>query len=289
MKPDATPHQIASWAGQFYSLIRRIEVGDLVIMPPKRKLTIAVGEVSGEYKYRPKVQEFIHGRPVNWINQEVPKDSLDQDLRTVISVVQKTVYQPQSVDAEKRFRAIAKDDSGGTKPPSDGSEEIGPPLDVEEYAIDLIRDYIGKNFHGHGLADLVAFLFEAQGYKVGVSRPGPDGGVDILAGRGPLGFGHPRICVQVKSGKQAVGTGVLRELQGVMQNFGADQALLVSWGGFAKPAEDEARNNYFNVRLWNSYDLMQALLENYDQLSADIRTKLPLKRVWTLIDDEDIG
>jgi predicted Mrr-cat superfamily restriction endonuclease len=43
------------------------------------------------------------------------------------------------------------------------------------------------------------------------------------------------------------------------------------------------------VRLWNSYDLMQALLENYDQLSADIRTKLPLKRVWTLIDDEDIG
>ena len=85
---------------------------------------------------------------------------------------------------------------------------------------------------------------------VGVA--GPDGGVDILAGKGPLGFDSPRICVQVKSGHQVSGVNVLRELQGVMQTFKADHGPLVSWGGFARPAEQEARAMHFNIRLWGS-------------------------------------
>ena len=54
-------------------------------------------------------------------------------------------------------------------------------------------------------------------------------------------FDSPRICVQVKSGRQVSGVNVLRELQGVMQTFKADHGLLVSWGGFARLAEQEAR------------------------------------------------
>ena len=59
-----------------------------------------------------------------------------------------------------------------------------------------------------------------------VSPPGADGGVDILAGKGPLGFDPPRLVVQVKSQDAPVDVGVLRELQGVMHQFNADQA---SW------------------------------------------------------------
>ena len=32
-----------------------------------------------------------------------------------------------------------------------------------------------------------------------LSPPGPDGGIDIFAGRGPFGLDAPRLCVQVKS------------------------------------------------------------------------------------------
>ncbi|MCD4843612.1 MAG: restriction endonuclease [Methanosarcinales archaeon] len=39
-----------------------------------------------------------------------------------------------------------------------------------------------------------------QGYYTYRSPEDPDGGVDILAGRVPMGFGEARLCVQVKSG-----------------------------------------------------------------------------------------
>ena len=81
---------------------------------------------------------------------------------------------------------------------------------------------------------------------------------------------------------------MLRELQGVMQTFQADNGLLVSWGGFARPAEQEAKSLHFNVRLWGADQLLEAVLENYERLSADVRSMLPLKRVWALV-QEDAG
>ena len=132
---------------------------------------------------------------------------------------------------------------------------------VEEYAQDQIRVYVKRNFHGHALSRLVAAVLEAKDFRVEVSPPGPDGGVDILAGKGPMGFDSPRICVQVKSGRQISGVSVLRELQGVMQTCKADRGLLVSWGGFACPAEQEARAMHFNIRLWSSDDLLETVFE----------------------------
>ena len=61
---------------------------------------------------------------------------------------------------------------------------------------------------------------------------GPDKGVDLLAAPGTLGFGEPRICVQVKSGDSPVDRMVLDQLRGVMENFNADRGLLVRLGWF---------------------------------------------------------
>ena len=171
-------------------------------------------------------------------------------------------------------------------PPEDVEQvEDEPSLDIQEYALEQIRDYVERNFHGHALSDLVAAVLEAEGYRVKVSSPGPDGGVDILAGKGPLGFDSPRICVQVKSGHQVSGVNVLRELQGVMQTFKADHGPLVSWGGFARPAEQEARAMHFNIRLWGSVQLLEAVQEHYELLSPYVRSVLPLKQFWALVQD----
>ena len=116
-----------------------------------------------------------------------------------------------------------------------------------------------------------------------IAPPGPDGGVDIVAGSGPMGFDKPRICVQVKSGIQTSNVGVLRQLEGIFKNFGADFGLLVSWGGFTSDARSEARKaSYFNVRLWDSQAFLTALFENYDRLDAGLKAELPLKQVWIL-------
>ena len=129
----------------------------------------------------------------------------------------------------------------------------------------------------------MAAVLQTQGYAVEVTPPGPDGGVDIVVGSGPMGFDPPRICVQVKSGVQTAKVNVLRELEGIIKNFGADFGLLVSWGGFTGDTLREARKStYFNVRLWDSEAFLNSLFENYDRLPAALKAELPLKQVWIL-------
>jgi len=67
-----------------------------------------------------------------------------------------------------------------------------------------------------------------------------------------MGFDGAMLAVQVKSGGCQVDAPTLRELQGVMSNFGATRGLLVSWGVFTKAARTEARRLFFQIRLWDS-------------------------------------
>ncbi len=285
---SATSNQIASWARQVWSFKNRIEIGNLIVMPNKGKPTISIGRMSGEYIYRPEHLELSHGRAIEWINKEVSRDLLDLDLKRSLSG-ESTVFQPRAPNAENRLRAVAAGTPTEPAPDSPAAglliddEDVDPSPNLEDDANNRIRDYIGGKFHGHEFTRLVASVLRAQGYAVEVAPPGPDGGVDIVAGSGPMGFDPPRICVQVKSGVQTTNVNVLRELEGIIKNFGADYGLLVSWGGFTGDTEREARKNtYFNVRLWNSDDFLNALFENYDRLPAGLKAELPLKQVWIL-------
>jgi restriction system protein len=159
-------------------------------------------------------------------------------------------------------------------------------IDLEETARDEILKFIETEFKGHGLANLVAAVLRAQGYKTKVSPPGPDGGVDILAGSGTLGFDQPRLCVQVKSGSGAEGQKTFNELLGVMSKFASEQGLLVSWGGLTNPVKLDAQKHFFSIRLWDQGDVVDAVLQNYEKLDDGIKADLPLKRIWVMVNDE---
>lgn len=134
--------------------------------------------------------------------------------------------------------------------------------DIESIAREQLRQHITENFAGHELARLVGAVIEAKGYtNVLVSAPGPDRGVDILAGSGPLGMDQPRLAVQVKTSQ--AGVEEFRSLRGVMEDFRADQGLLVAWGGFRGNARQEARHSHFAVRLWDASGLLHELEEVY--------------------------
>jgi restriction system protein len=139
------------------------------------------------------------------------------------------------------------------------------------------------HFAGHALATLVDAVLRADGWVTKLALPGPDGGVDILGGRGPLGLDDPRLCVQVKSQNSPADVTVYRTLQGTMQTYKAEQGLLVCWGGFNKVVLAEARQGHFAVRLWDSRDLVEAIYRAYERLPAEIQAELPLKRVWMLV------
>ena len=125
-------------------------------------------------------------------------------------------------------------------------------------------------------------ILKSQGYTTYRSPEGPDKGIDILAAPGALGFGQPRLCVQVKSGGGPVDSQTMNQLIGSMQNVQAAQGLLVSWDGFKQSVDKEVPVQFFRVRFWNRDDLIGQLLESYDRLDPDLRADLPLKRIWAV-------
>jgi len=100
-----------------------------------------------------------------------------------------------------------------------------------------------------------------------------------------MGFDRPRLAVQVKSSDSPADVSVVRELQGVMPRFGADQGLVVSWGGFKDSVLREARQLFFAIRLWDAGDLVGAIQRNYQNLTPELQAELPLKQLWALVID----
>lgn len=291
--PTLKPKTIKNWVSQLWAFSKRIQLEDLVALPLKGQDVIAIGKILGDYKYLGNNPAGAkHTRPVSWIVQDMPRSRLDQDLLYSLGAFM-TVCQIQRNNAEARIKAALSKPSAqpiGVK--SNEIEAIGgvddsvAVLDLEEYAATQIRAYVAQKFTGHRLADIVDAILRAQGYQTELSPPGPDGGVDIIAGRGPMGFDPPRLCVQVKSGDHQQDVKVLRELKGTMKDFNADQGLFVSWGGFKRTVKAEARRQFFEIRLWDAADVVAEVQRYYDQFTEDLKADLPLKRIWLLVPED---
>ncbi len=286
--PDENPKKIKNWEAQLWAFVRRFRKDDLVALPLKTQSAIAFGRIVEDYRYASDApSEARHQRPVEWINTDIARSRLDSDLLYSLGGAM-TVFSVRRNNAEARVRALLE---GKTTPDSvmlrqtaNEEEDTVPPIvDIQQQTDDQIVDFISRKFKGHELTRLVEGVLKAQGYTVRVSSPGADGGVDIVAGRGPMGFEAPRLCVQVKSGDDAVDVTVLRELQGVMKNYRAEQGLIVSWGGFKSTVHREARQLFFEIRLWNQADLVKTIQETYENLPDELQAELPMKRIWTLV------
>jgi restriction system protein len=288
--PDDKPSKVSNQAGQLDAFTHRIKQGDLVALPLKTAPAVAFGRVTGGYSFDLKAPEQVrHQRPVQWIREDVPRSEIDQDLLYSLGAFM-TVCQIRRNNAEKRIEALLAG-KPATEPaslevPSDEGDEAAP-VDFDRLSRDQISKRIAARFGGHELAQLVGEILRAEGFVTSVSPAGPDGGVDILAGQGSMGFDGATLAVQVKSGGQLADAPTLRELQGVMSNFGATRGLLVSWGGFTKAARAEARRLFFQIRLWDSDALVDKITEVYERLPGETQAELPLRRIWTLVPDED--
>ncbi|MCC7293610.1 MAG: restriction endonuclease [Phycisphaerales bacterium] len=282
-------------SGQLWPFAHGMKEGDWVVVPSKRKPAIHIAEIQGPYVFDPSAPDpYYHHRKVKWVAQDIPRSVFDQDLLYSFGAFM-TICEIQRNNAEERVRAIVggswKQATPSTRTevstPADKSADLEADVDLERLGRDRIAKAIIAQYKGHGLARLVDAILRAQGYSTYVSSAGPDKGVDLLAAPGPLGFGNPRLCVQVKSGDAPVDTATLNQLIGAMQNVQADQGLLVAWGGFKSLVEKEERTQFFRVRLWNQDQLIEELLAHYDKLDADIRAELPLKRMWTVAQQDD--
>ena len=203
-----------------------------------------------------------------------------------------TICQIKRNNAEERIKLMAernwvskKSDNIKSLPISEDEEELDSNtnnIDLEEFANDQIANLIIRRFKGHKMEFLIESILQAKGYTTFHSPEGADKGIDILAAPQPMGFGEPKLCVQVKSTESPIDRPTLDQLIGAIHNFGADQGLLVSWSGFKNSVERERAKQFFKVRLWGQKEIIQEFIKNYDKLDEDIKAEIPLKRVWTL-------
>lgn len=294
--PKAGPGRRRQNSGQIWAFAKRMSKGDWVCMPSKRK-TIHIGEITGDYTHDPKAEDpYFHYRTVKWLETDIPRTNFDQDLLHSLGAFS-TICQIKRNDAEARIRAMKTNGwkSVGVKAkpsvePNDDEiatdEDSTTEFDLEQIARDQIARTIYAQYKGHGLEALVEAILKAQGFTTYHTDKGADGGIDILAAPDTLGFGQPRICVQVKSQDSALERPVLDQLVGTMQHVGADQGLLVCWGGFKKTIIAELPRLFFRVRVWDQNDLIDQFLAVYDKLDEDLRAEIPLKRVWTVASTE---
>ncbi len=289
--PNVKPKAITNWTSQVWPFAHEIKKSDLVVLPLKAQRAIQIGEITGDYHFEPAgPNPFFHWRPVKWIAEAIPRANFGKDLLNTFGAFM-TICRVQRNNAEARIAAMrtngwkAETISAITKA-STASEDLSPEatedIDLEEAARDQIAQLITARFKGHGLTRLVEAILKAQGYITYRSAEGADGGADILAGSGPLGFGSPRLCVEVKSENSPIDRPTVDKLLGAVTKFGAQEGLFVSWSGFKTNVQKELAASFFRVRLWTQKDLLEALFANYDRLDDDIKAELPLKRIWTV-------
>jgi restriction system protein len=287
--PNASEGRIRNHAGQLWAFLRSMKPDDLVVVPSKKTPELHFGAIRSDAQFDANAEpDYRHYREVTWL-RAVPRAAMDKDILYSLGAIM-TICEISRNDAEARIRRMLQLPMPKTGPaaasPEVPHEEAAQSVDYEQLARDEIAALIIRRFKGHGLERLVDAILRAQGYVTYHSPTGADRGVDILAGSGDLGFGSPKICVQVKSEQAPVDHPTFSQLLGTMQAVGADQGLLVAWGGFKSTVEREVPRHFFKVRLWDQKTLLDQLFQHYDRLDEEIRAEIPLKRIWTVVPDD---
>ena len=291
--PDAKPKKLMNHASQVWPFAHAINMGDRVILPSKIQPVIYIGKITSNYNFdKNGTDPFFHWRSVEWLPDPIPRGHFSQDLLYSFGAFM-TICRIQRNNAEERINAM---EANGWKAetqrqiinqtvnysPNQDANDEEVEIDLEELGHSQIIKLIEAKFRGHNLTRLVSAILTAQGYTCWQSPEGADGGADILAGDGPMGFGAQRICVEVKSGDGLVDRPTVDKLMGAMTKFNATQGLFVAWGGFKGNVQKELASSFFRVRLWTQHDLLEQLFMFYDKLEEDIKAELPLKRIWTV-------
>lgn len=276
---DKKPGWFPVAAGQIYRFVHEMKVGDIVVYPSKADRNIHIGEVVGDYQYKPDLDlPFPQTRAVKWL-KAIPRTSFSQgalyETGSAMSFFQIKNY------ADEFFEALL----GKTKEAVIDKDETVSLVtsDIEDQTRDFVLKQLAKNLKGLPLEDFVVHLLEQMGYHARLMRAG-EPSVDIIAHKDDLGFEPPIIKVQVKSSDGKIGDRDVSALYGKVDQ--AEYGLLVALGQFTPPAITFA-NSKSNLRLIDGSELVDLIFEYYENFDTRYKSILPLKKIYVpeAIDD----
>lgn len=271
--PDVKPGKVGNAAAMAYKFRTVMQVGDQVITYDPSNREYLVGSIKSDYQYKPnEISDYPNIRKVDWEGR-VSRDRLSIGARNSLGSTL-TLFTVND-EVWQEFQALL---SGVEVIEEDVADEGEDLLDnVREQSKEFIKDRITA-LDPYEYQDLVAGLLRAMGYKTRVSPPGSDRGVDILASPDGLGFEQPRIVVECKHRKGSMGAPEIRSFLGGRHQD--DKGLYVSSGGFTKEAKYEAERASIPITLMDMDGLVDAIVENYENMDAECKTLLPLSKLY---------
>ena len=282
-RPDDKLGTRKAAASQWIRFRDEVQHGDKVITYDSSRRVYHVGEIASDYQHQDGIiADFQHFRAVKW-EGEVERDHLSTRARNSLGSTLTLFRIPDDV-ADEILRTL----SGQPAPQPESAEfEDAESEDEDEDALlkgyrvramEIIKDRINR-LDWREMEQLVAGVLRSMGYKTRVSREGSDLGIDILASPDGFGFESPRIIVEVKHrASKSADSKEIRNLVG--GRHASDKGLFVSTSGFSKDARYEADRANIPLMLWDLDDLVQALVENYENADQETRTLIPLTRLF---------
>lgn len=276
--PNTKPQSVAMGAGQLHRFVNEMAVGDMIVTYDPSRRNYLVGEIAGEYRFDPLFDASDpHVRPVKW-KGEVSRDLLSVSSRNSLGAISTLFLLSRGV-VDDLQRALTSGEPAKIETAANESDAVEEDLfhSMEARALEFIKDKVNA-LDWEGMQDLVAGLLRSLGYKTRVSDVGPDRGKDIVASPDGFGFESPRIVVEVKHRKGAMGAPDVRSFLG--GRHPQDKGLYVSTGGFTREARYEAERANIPLALMDLDELVKSLLEQYDKLDLETQQLVPLKRMF---------
>jgi restriction system protein len=283
--PELPEASRATWASQLLRFVTEVKVGDEVTTYDRERRKYLLGKITSEYEWAPKLIDTMpHVRRVDW-TQEVLRDQLSTGSRNSLGAIQ-TLFKLSS-DVAKDLRGHAAPIGSISMPAKVTHKKSGSPGDeatlanLVEETIEKADEFIEDAMNAldwKQMQHLVAGILRAMGYRTSVSEAGPDRGVDIFASPDGLGLQEPRIFVEVKHRNAAMGSKEIRAFLGGRKR--GDRCLYVSTGGFSKDAHYEADRADVATTLITLPVLRKLLIDHYDNLDAETRAIVPLRRLY---------
>ena len=211
--PDKSPASINSQYGQVFRFAHDIQVGDPVVLPISRTRQVAIGKVSGPYRFASaesgfRELDYGHLRDVEWLDVRPREDFSTAALRSFGS------FSTVSTSTDHLAEVIQLLDGGPREPvetetPASPVDSIpdtadGESSELHALALEETEDYLLKSWNRTGahFETVVAAVFRAMGYAAAETQASGDHGIDVIAHPDPLGLERPYIKIQVKSGIQ---------------------------------------------------------------------------------------
>ncbi len=278
--PEDNKSQHSIGAGQVYRFREELVVGKVVVTYDSARRVYHLGIITGEYAYHPENDpELAHTRSVKW-EKEISRDGLSAETKNSLGSIS-TIFCVSLSASEEIFRSnptkMKQEEISEESSRNDIEAETEVRKDTEQRALEFLQDRLSK-LDWNEMQELVAGLLRAMGYKTRVSPAGPDRGRDIVASPDGFGFQSPKIVVEVKHRKGAMGAPEVRSFVGGLRSN--DNGLYVSSGGFTREARYEADRTNQNLTLMDSDDLGKAIVDHYDSMDSDTKALLPLKKIY---------